>query len=73
MGSYFPDSHLLGTQAWRERVERVVLNALAFVCYHLSEKAIHLAFLIENFQVTNREPIPTAALDQDDWKRASRD
>jgi hypothetical protein len=54
-------------------VERVVLNALAFVCYHLSEKAIHLAFLIENFQVTNREPIPTAALDQDDWKRASRD
>jgi hypothetical protein len=36
-------------------------------------EAIHLAFLIENFQVTNREPIPTAALDQGDWKPASRD
>jgi hypothetical protein len=61
MGSCFPDSHLLRKQEGRKGC-----NALALVYYRLSEKAIHLAFLIENFQVTNREPIPTAALDQGD-------
>ncbi len=45
MGSCFPDSHLLGTQEGRKGC-----NALALVNYRLSEKAIHLAFLIENFR-----------------------
>jgi hypothetical protein len=47
MGSYFPDSHLLGKQEGKKGC-----NALALVNYRLSKKAIHLAFLIENFQVT---------------------
>ena len=68
MGSYFPDSHLLGKQEAKKGC-----NALALVNYRLLEKAIHLAFLIQKFQVNDREPIPTAALDQDDWKPASRD
>jgi hypothetical protein len=35
------------------------------------KKAMHLAFLIENFQISDRELMPAAALDQDDWKSAS--
>jgi hypothetical protein len=58
----------------QERVERVVPNALALAWHRLPEKAIHLPFfLIQNFQVSDLEPIPAAALGRDDWKPANRD
>ena len=59
-----------GTQ---NKVERVVPNALRFVTIALRRRRSTFVFLIENFQISDREPIPMAALHQDDWKPASRD